>query len=70
MTRPLCFAVFYNCQACLRWVAEEEEDSDDEEAVPEEWHAAATAAGCSDVDDMLRELGERVSMLEQVPLNP
>lgn len=52
-------------QACRAWLKQEEEDSDDDD-VPEEWHLAATLAGCTDVNEMLAELGRRVSALEEV----
>lgn len=44
---------------------QEEEDSDEDD-VPEEWHLAATMAGCADVNEMLAELDRRVSALERV----
>lgn len=44
---------------------EEEEDSDEGD-VPEEWHLAATMAGCADVNEMLAELDRRISALEEV----
>ena len=56
-----CVAV----QACRAWTKEEGEDSDAEDA-PEEWQLAATMAGCTDVNEMLHELGSRVSALEEV----
>lgn len=43
----------------------EEEDSDEDD-VPEEWHLAATMAGCADVNEMLSELDRRVSASEEV----
>lgn len=52
-------------QACRAWMEEEKEDSD-EDNVPEEWHLAATMAGCADVNEMLEELGHRISALEEV----
>ncbi|CAM9872565.1 unnamed protein product [Scytosiphon promiscuus] len=54
-------------EACQSWVQAEEEDSD-EDHVPEEWHLAATMAGCADVKEMLSELGRRVSALEEVSI--
>ena len=44
----------------------EEEDDSSEEDMPDEWYAAATAAGCAEVEEMLTELGRRISNLEQV----
>lgn len=44
---------------------EADEDSSDED-VPDEWYAAAMAAGCANVEEMLAELGLRISALEKV----
>ena len=45
---------------------EEEDEYSSEEDVPDEWYAAAMAAGCAEVDEMLAELGLRISTLEKV----
>ncbi|CAN0334981.1 unnamed protein product [Pylaiella littoralis] len=51
-------------EACREWLEPEEEGSDEDD-VPEEWHLAATMAGCGDVNEMLVELDLRVSALEE-----
>eukprot|EP00903_Cladosiphon_okamuranus_P015677 g14475.t1 len=55
-------------EACRAWIQEEVEDGD-ENGVPEEWHLAATMAGCADVSEMLEELGYRISALEEIASN-
>lgn len=60
--RRRCFRA---SQACREWLKPEEEGSDEDD-VPEEWHLAATMAGCGDVNEMLVELDLRVSALEEV----
>ncbi|CAM9881478.1 unnamed protein product [Ascophyllum nodosum] len=57
-------------EACRQWLAEGGDSGSEgagrgEKSVPEEWHAAATAAGCADLDEMLRELSLLASNLEQ-----
>lgn len=52
-------------QTCRAWIKEEEEGSGEDD-VPEEWHLAATMAGCAGVNEMLAELDRRVSALEEV----